>query len=72
MKITYDEEVDALYIRLVDDQHQCRTVRLTDAIALDFGPGEELLGIEILDAKRVLGKGQVPEVIVDHLPVSAA
>ena len=72
MKITYDEQVDALYIRFIDGQRQCRNVRLTDEITLDFGPEEALVGMEILDAKRLLGQGQLPQVVVDHLPVTAA
>jgi uncharacterized protein YuzE len=72
MRISYDEEADAVYIRLVDEQCQCRNVRLTDEVALDLGPGELLVGIEILDAKRLMGHGQLPQVVVDHLPVEAA
>ena len=29
MKISYDPEIDALYIRLLDGEHECRTVRLS-------------------------------------------
>ena len=72
MKITYDKEVDALYIRLLEGHFQCRNVVLTDEITLDFGPAEQLVGIEILDAKRVLGQGKLPQIVVDHLPVKAA
>lgn len=54
MKITYDEQVDALYIRLLEGEYQCRTLRLSDAIALNIGPAEQLVGIEVLDAKRIL------------------
>ena len=56
MKISYDPEVDAVYIRLVECE--CRTLRLNEEIALNIGPGEVLVGIEILDAKEVLGKVQ--------------
>jgi len=62
MKITYDPEIDAVYIRLLDGEHQCRTLRLNDEIALNIGEGETLVGIEILDAKEVLGKGKIPKV----------
>ena len=51
MKISYDEEIDALYIRLVEGKHECRTLRLTDEIALNIGTNELLVGIEILDMK---------------------
>lgn len=72
MTISYDEEVDAVYIRLLDGDFQCRNVVLTDEITLDFGPNEQLVGIEILDATRVIGQGKLPQIIVDHLPVVAA
>ena len=51
MKISYDPEVDALYIRLMEGPYECRTVRLNEEIALNIGPGETLVGIEILDAR---------------------
>ena len=72
MKITYDKEADALYIKLVEGKHQVRNVRLTDEICLDFVKGEVLVGIEILDAKKVLGKGELPSVVVENLPRIAA
>ncbi len=71
MKISYDAEIDALYIRLLDGPQECRTVRLNEEIALNIGPGESLVGIEILDAKQVLGQGQLPPVIVENLPIAA-
>jgi uncharacterized protein YuzE len=72
MKISYDAAVDALYIRLLEGDYECRTLRLSDEIALNIGPGETLVGIEILDAKRVLGKGKLPEVVLENLPVAPA
>ena len=69
MKITYDKEVDALYIRLLEGQHQCRVVRLTDDIALDFAAGEKLVGIEILGASRLFERPEAPTVeLQDLLP----
>ena len=67
MRISYDSEVDALYIRLLEGEYQCRTLRLTDEITLNLGPGQELVGIEVLDAKEVLGKGVVPTVVLENL-----
>lgn len=54
MRISYDEQVDALYIRLLEGDIQCRTVRLSEVVALNIGPKEQLVGIEILDAKETL------------------
>jgi len=68
MKISYDAEVDALYIRLLEGEYQCRTLRLTDEVSLDIGPGEELVGVEILDAKKVLGNGALPTVVLENVP----
>ena len=72
MKISYNSEVDALYIRLLDGPQQCRTVRLSDEIALNMGEGEQLVGIEVLDAKRVLGSGQLPRLIVENIALGTA
>lgn len=72
MKISYDYEVDALYIRLLDGPQQCRTVRLSDEVALNMGEGEQLVGIEVLDAKRVLGSGQLPRLIVENIALDTA
>ena len=60
MKITYDKEIDAMYIQLVEGVQHVRTLRLNDDIALDIGKGEVLVGIEILDATETLGKGALP------------
>ncbi len=67
MRISYDSDVDALYIRLLEGEHQCRTLRLTDEISLNIGEGEVLVGIEVLDAKKLLGKGSVPTVVLENL-----
>ena len=72
MKISYDSEVDAMYIRLIDGEHECRTVRLNDEVALNIGAGEKLVGIEIMDAKAVLAAGKLPQIIVENLPLAAA
>lgn len=68
MRISYDSEVDALYIRLLEGEYQCRTLRLTNEVSLNIGPGEELVGIEVLDAKEVLGKGTLPTLVLDNVP----
>ena len=70
MRITYDPEVDALYIRLVEGEHQCRVLRLNDEISLNIGAGEMLVGIEVLDAREVLGEGGIPEIILENLRAS--
>ena len=72
MKITYDPDADALYIRLLEGEYECRTLRLNEEIALNIGPDEVLVGIEVLDAKRTLGQGELPTVVLENLPESRA
>jgi len=67
MKLSYDPEVDALYIRLIEGPCECRTLRLNDEIALNIGGGETLVGVEILDASRVLGWGNGPRVALENV-----
>ena len=67
MKISYDPEIDALYIRLIDGKHECRTLRLTDDIALNIGENELLVGIEVLNAKEIIGHGENPSVVLDNM-----
>jgi uncharacterized protein YuzE len=72
MKISYDSEIDALYIRLIEGKHECRTVRLNEEIALNIGAGEKLIGIEILDARQVLGSGKSPAVVLEGITPARA
>jgi uncharacterized protein YuzE len=72
MKISYDPEIDALYIRFVEGKQECRTVRLNEEVALNIGAGEQLVGIEMLDAREVLGHGQAPAVVLEGLEPAPA
>ncbi len=70
MKITYDKEADALYIRLLDGDFQCRVVRVTDDIAMDFAAGEKLVVIELLGASRLFKRPDAPDIeLKDILPL---
>jgi uncharacterized protein YuzE len=72
MKISYDPETDALYIRLLEGHHECRTVRLNDEVALNIGIGETLVGIEILDARQVFGEDGIPPISLENLRIAQA
>jgi hypothetical protein len=54
-------------IRLLEGKHECRSVRLSDEVAPNIGAGEKLVGIEILDAREVLGAGRIPAVILEGI-----
>lgn len=68
MRIRYDPEVDAAYISFKDSHVQVTTMRVTEDIAIDFGPNEEIVGIEILDASEHLNiKKEKPTVELENL-----
>ena len=53
MKITYDRDVDALYIRFKETT--VTTKHLAEGIAADYDSSGLLAGIEILDAMKRMG-----------------
>jgi len=68
MRIKYDPKVDAAYISFKDTHVQVTTMRVTEDIAIDFGPHEEIVGIEILDASEHLNiKREKPTVELENL-----
>ncbi len=54
MKISYDPTTDALTIRLVEEKVECEVIRLNDQVAMDIGPGERIVAIEVLDASELI------------------
>ena len=65
MKISYDAEIDALYIRFLEGKHECRSVRLSEEVALNIGAGEKLVGIEILDASEKISLKNIGHIGID-------
>jgi uncharacterized protein YuzE len=55
MRITYDLEAGAAYFYLKEGIREVTTVRITEDLAIDLGPGEEPVGIEVLAASKHLG-----------------
>jgi uncharacterized protein YuzE len=65
MRIEYDPEVDALYIRFRPvAPGMAQNKELSEDVIADYGPDGKLVGIEILDASIVLGE-EPGRVIVD-------
>ncbi len=50
MRITYDTEVDALYIRFIETT--VTTQHVAEGIAVDYAADGRIAGIEILDARK--------------------
>ena len=68
MKISYDSQVDALYIRFTDEPAQVTTQRLSEDVAVNYAPDGRIVGIEILDAADyVFHSATERQVIVQNL-----
>ncbi|MEK7400497.1 MAG: DUF2283 domain-containing protein [Candidatus Poribacteria bacterium] len=71
MRITYDSEVDALYIRFIEAT--VTTEHVAEGIALDYDADGRLAGIEILDAiKRFGSKDVFKKLIFEELALQAS
>ena len=66
MKVSFDREVDALYIRFKETT--VTTKHLDDGIALDYDAAGRLAGIEILDAmKRLDGPETFKQLVFEDI-----
>ncbi len=70
MRIIYDANVDALYVRFVDKKSKVITQRLTEDIAVNYGPKGDVVGIEILSAHEHLKfSGHKPTLEAENLTI---
>ncbi|MDQ7055259.1 MAG: DUF2283 domain-containing protein [Persephonella sp.] len=60
MKIIYDKEAEALYIRLTDKEIEY-TEELTPNIIVDYSKDGKPVGIEVLNIKRELSPSSIKE-----------
>lgn len=71
MKITYDPEVDTLYIRFRETT--VTTQHLAEGIAADYDAEGRLAGIEILDAVKRLGDKDIfRQIILEDISLGRA
>ena len=70
MKIRYDPTVDALSIRFVEERVECEVIRLNDQVAVDIGPGERIVAIEILDVSELIPDLKEKGVSLENLTLS--
>lgn len=69
MKITYDQEADALYIQFKETT--VTTKHLAEGIAADYDAEGRLAGIEILDAtKRLDDPSVLKQVILEDVAIA--
>lgn len=68
MKIEYDPERDLLYIYFSESEKKsAETVTINPGVYADFDKDGKLIGIEVIDAKKIMGKKiefELPELLV--------
>ena len=72
MKIIYDPTVDALTIRLIEERVECQVTRLNDRVAVDIGPGERVVAIEVLDASELIPGLKERGISLENVAVTSA
>jgi len=71
MKLIYDPSVDALTIRFIEERMECEEIRLNDQVAVDIGPGERIVAIEVLDASELIPQLKERGVSLENLAIAA-
>jgi uncharacterized protein YuzE len=66
MKMHYDQEADALYLRL-DDSKIVESTEVQPGIVLDYDANNQVVGVEILRVKE-----RVPTADLKHLEFNVA
>ncbi|MFH1288485.1 MAG: DUF2283 domain-containing protein [bacterium] len=51
MRVYYDNEIDALYLKLGNEQPE-GVIEMSEGVNLDTTSGNKIVGIEILDASK--------------------
>ncbi len=68
MRITYDADLDALYIRFIETT--VTTEHLAEGFAVDYAEDGRIAGIEILDAKKRFGDPDVfRKVVIEDIAI---
>lgn len=61
MKLNYDNQADALYLRL-DDSKSLESEEVAPGIILDFNEKNQVVGVEMLSLSKRTGAG-VPDLV---------
>ncbi|MCP4683776.1 MAG: DUF2283 domain-containing protein [Desulfobacterales bacterium] len=71
MKIEYDQEVDALYIR-IQEKLVSRTKELEDGINLDIDEDGKIIGLEIIGATERYNQKDIFNIATENLILEEA
>jgi uncharacterized protein YuzE len=71
MRIEYDPEADALYIRIREARAH-DTIDIEDGVAVDLDEDRHIVGVEILDAKTRLSPTDLSSITIERLPLETS
>ncbi len=66
MKIEYDSEVDALYIR-IQEKYVAKTKEIAEGINIDLDDNGKVIGFEILDATDRYSRSDIFNLATENL-----
>ena len=68
MRIEYDKEADALYIKLREASVE-DNIDIEEGVTVDLDKKKHIVGIEILDASKKLSLEDLVNITIQNLPV---
>jgi uncharacterized protein YuzE len=71
MKIEYDKQVDALYIR-IQEKDVARTQEVSDGVNLDFDTEGRVIGLEVLNASKRYSSSDIFNLSTENLILNDA
>jgi len=71
VKVEYDSKADAMYIWLRKAKYEI-SEELAENVIIDLNKSGRIIGIEILDVSKNLGKELVTKILKTEKPVAAA
>jgi len=66
MKIEYDNEIDALYVRL-QEKFVARTLEIEEGLNIDFDESGKMIGLEVLDAVERYSLADIFNIATENL-----
>jgi len=66
MKIEYDKEVDALYIR-IQEKEVVRTKEIEEGINIDMDDEDKMIGLEIIGATERYGQKDILNLSTENM-----
>lgn len=67
MQINYDKKVDAMYIKLNENEPYHVSKKVTDDVLVDYSKGEKVVGVEVLSASDNVIIPEEKEVTVENI-----